>query len=808
MQKPTSSSRISFIGGTILSAAIFSAGLIPTLSAQTSTWVEQGPGPIINGQDVGLTNPTNPVSGAVNAIATVPGDPDTIYVGTVNGGVWKTTNATAAAPTWTPLTDTALPALSIRSLAVSPLDSQIIFAGTGSSSSFSSRGDAGFGVARSTDGGIKWTVEASKTFTGAAIVSVVPTSTKGVVLAATGTQPTAALRGLFRSTDEGKIFTQVHNTANSRLPDNNVSSVVADPTSIHRYYLAIPDTYTSFGFTGAGVWKSQDAGATWVRVSAGLVVTNSSAIRLSVSAADGSVFAMVLNNNGTLGGVFRSTNQGTSWTRMDTPANTIFPGNQAGDQGAIVAHPTLEGVVFIGGDYHPTTNGCTDFGGNILRGDANEVAGSQWVDVSCDGANGTAPHADSRAFAFDSTGTSVLHGNDGGLFKLTNPDSPATRAWVSINGDIRPSEMHNIAYDPLSHVLLSGNQDTGNSYQLAAGSLTWTDISEGDGAFVAVDADQTAHPGTSIRYVGYINLKSFNRHTFGINNVQTAVSALGLNIISGPGSGQTILDFDTTTLFTNPFVLNNINPSRMLIGTSSLYESSDRGDNFTNLGSLGASVSSMSYGGTLNGTSYPDVFYVGAGSKIYHRVHLANPPTVLNLYPGSNPVSLAMDPLDYTNIYVLDSNGSVWSSIDEGATWTDHTGDLRKKVDQPQTLEIYNPPSTKKNSQDKNAHLLVGGIGDVVTLDPFHTNAKNWTKVGRGLPHAFFYDLHYNAVCDVLVVGSLGRGAWTLDAPFQGGSTAECPPVVASANTGAAASALAAAATKRHSPAAKGPKDK
>ena len=49
-------------------------------------WVEQGPGPILNGQDEGLTN--NPVAGAINAI--VPISADIVFVGTVNGGVWKT----------------------------------------------------------------------------------------------------------------------------------------------------------------------------------------------------------------------------------------------------------------------------------------------------------------------------------------------------------------------------------------------------------------------------------------------------------------------------------------------------------------------------------------------------------------------------------------------------------------------------------------------------------------------------------------------------------------------------------------------
>src|SRR6516162_330670 len=146
-------------------------------------WVEQGPGPILNGQDEGLTN--NPVAGAINAI--VPISADIVFVGTVNGGVWKTSNATAATPTWTPLTDAQLPALSINSLAVSPVDSNTLFAGTGSTSSFSFNGSPGFGVARSTDGGATWTVVAAATFAGRRIASIVPTTLSGgnVVLAAT-----------------------------------------------------------------------------------------------------------------------------------------------------------------------------------------------------------------------------------------------------------------------------------------------------------------------------------------------------------------------------------------------------------------------------------------------------------------------------------------------------------------------------------------------------------------------------------------------------------------------------------------------
>src|SRR5580704_2531986 len=114
------------------SLALIAAGWIGLLAdieaIAAPAWLEQGPGPILDGLDV-------EDAGATNAIVADPNSADVVFVGTVNGGVWKTSNATAATPTWTPLTDTQLPALSIDSLAMSPVNPNTLFAGTGSTSS-------------------------------------------------------------------------------------------------------------------------------------------------------------------------------------------------------------------------------------------------------------------------------------------------------------------------------------------------------------------------------------------------------------------------------------------------------------------------------------------------------------------------------------------------------------------------------------------------------------------------------------------------------------------------------------------------
>src|SRR5579871_6218999 len=81
--------------------------LTVTFTPLPQTWVSEGPAPILDGQTAGLTSPANPVTGAVKAIAVTPNNPDIIFVATVNGGIWKTTNGTSGTPTWTPETDSA-----------------------------------------------------------------------------------------------------------------------------------------------------------------------------------------------------------------------------------------------------------------------------------------------------------------------------------------------------------------------------------------------------------------------------------------------------------------------------------------------------------------------------------------------------------------------------------------------------------------------------------------------------------------------------------------------------------------------------
>jgi hypothetical protein len=757
-------------------------GVTPASAAPA--WVEQGPGPIFNGANVqGLPGP-NPAAGAINAIVADPMTADIVFVGTVNGGVWKTSDATAATPTWAPLTDQQLPALSINSLAMSPVSPSTLFAGTGSTSSLSFRGSSGFGVARSTNFGATWIVLARPTFAGRRIDSIVPTQLSGgnVVLAATLFDG----GGVYRSTDNGVTFTRMSGNGTSGLPGAGVSKLVADPSNPNRFYAGVQASLG--GGAAAGVYRSDDGGVIWTSFSTGITsLATSYRILLSVhnDATANVVYAAVIVDNGVgvtprfrLSGVFRSTNQGVSWTSLGVPAPPILPGGQGNIHGALAADPTNANVVFISGDRQaspfPNATGCTSFSASVFR-----YTGTVWENVVCNGALGTSPHPDSRDMQFDADGN-LLQANDGGIYRLVNPNTTATRQWLPAVGNIRPTELHSVAFDPLSKVTFGGSQDNGTPYQLAPGGFLGNELFGGDGGVVAVDADQAAHPGTTLRYsssqfFGCCNaagIGNFNRTTWNAANTRIGGFPLvGLNIVAGPGAGQTLYQFDPNIQFFNPYVLNAIDPSRMLIGTENIYESMNRGDSLNNLGATGASIGGaancchpMAYGGRLNGVDHPDVFYVGAGATIYHRVSASI--IALSAYPGSTVRTIVMNPQNYRQVFVSDNQNQVWGSFDEGTSWVDLTANFLSLSSFIWTLEVFSPDATIRNTV-----LIAGGGDGIFQMRRPGAAGASWTAFSSGFPKALVQDLHYDYTNDVLVAGTLGRGSWTLSGFFRGDGT-------------------------------------
>jgi hypothetical protein len=735
------------------------------------TWIPQGPGPTFKGQTEGLTN--NPVSGAVKAIAADPDNANRVFIGTVNGGIWKTDNATAASPNWTPLTD-LYPSLSISSIAFDPLDAShnTLFAGIGEFSSDIGVGGPTLGVLRTTDGGAHWSILGQSAFGTETVTKVVPTAlSQGgheVVVVAT------SVNGIYRSADDGNTFTLI---SGSDLPSSEVTDLIADPRSSSGLFAALPNV---------GIYHSTDGGLHWMESDTGVTgLIGADNIKLAaMSGPTSTIVYAAVDHFGQLSGVFRSANGAGSWSPMDLPGTTenvkgvptffgIHPGKQGDIHLSLAADPTNPNIVYIGGDRQPgggnkeptfpNASGANDFSGRHFIGNASQPAGSQWSAMEDNGANGTAPHADSRALVFDAFGN-LLDGDDGGIYRLSNP-AGSSRTWASAIGDLTATEFVSMAFDPLNNIIFGGAQDTGSPEQGTAGTFgSWNEINEGDGGVAASDSVVAGGgPGQTIRYTTsqFLGLgASFHRRTFDNSNDLVSDTNLAKNglVVTGSG-GQTIYQYDQSNGFSNlefvnPYVTNSVAFGRLLIGTSDkVFESTDEGDTVADVGTLGL-VSALAYGGTSAGVANPDVAYVGANGGLYMRILAGHSFDKLTAYSGSTVKAIVLDPTDWHIAYVIDPT-HVFKTMDAGATWEDLTGDLAKQTSDFKSLLLF--------QDGQNFALLVGAQGGLYrTLNDFGSNTT-WTQFGANLPNTGVESIHYDAGSDSLIVATHGRGVWRLN---------------------------------------------
>ena len=187
--------RLSLLGRLAL-LALPLAALPSPAAAQTSATTAQYPADLLGGlqwRDVGPMR-----GGRSYAVAGNAGQPDTFYMGSVGGGVWKTVNA---GRTWFPIGDTGIPIGSIGAIAVAPSDSNVVYVGTGEPD-IRSQHSYGIGVFKSTDAGKTWRSIGLEDSRQIGRIVVDPTDPNRVYVAALGhvydANPT---RGVYRSVD-------------------------------------------------------------------------------------------------------------------------------------------------------------------------------------------------------------------------------------------------------------------------------------------------------------------------------------------------------------------------------------------------------------------------------------------------------------------------------------------------------------------------------------------------------------------------------------------------------------------------------
>ena len=260
--------------------------------------------------------------------------PHTFYAAAVNGGVWKTNDA---GRTWTPIFD-GQPTGSIGSIVVAPSDPNIIYVGSGEGLH---RPDlsTGDGVYKSMDAGRAWTRLGLNDAQQIPRIDVDPRNPDRLFVAALGHPygPNEE-RGIFRSLDGGKTFQRI------LYKDENTggNDVDIDPVDPDIVYATLweerqgPWENAVWAGTNGGIFKSTDGGTRWEPLTNGLPHVIQA--NLAISPADHRrLYAAVASADqpgasGSRGstGVFRSDDAGQTWTRItaDTrPAGRIGGGD-------------------------------------------------------------------------------------------------------------------------------------------------------------------------------------------------------------------------------------------------------------------------------------------------------------------------------------------------------------------------------------------------------------------------------------------------------------------------------------------------
>ncbi|HWG52016.1 MAG TPA: glycosyl hydrolase, partial [Gemmatimonadaceae bacterium] len=204
-----------------------------------------------------------PEGNRTDAIAGVPGDPNTYYAGAASGGVWKSTDGGAH---WKAIFDDQ-PVQSIGAIAVAPGDPDVVYVGTGEPY-IRSHISVGWGMFRSTDAGRTWSRIGLENTGRISRIAIDPRDPDRVYVAALGTaygpQPD---RGVFRTTDGGKTWEKVLFVNDS----TGAVDVILDPGNPRTLYattwqIEIHTWGRESGGKGSGIWKSTDGGTTWKRL--------------------------------------------------------------------------------------------------------------------------------------------------------------------------------------------------------------------------------------------------------------------------------------------------------------------------------------------------------------------------------------------------------------------------------------------------------------------------------------------------------------------------------------------------------------
>jgi photosystem II stability/assembly factor-like uncharacterized protein len=271
------------------------------------------PPELVNGLKWRLIGPFR--GGRVVAVAGVPGDSTTFYFGSVNGGIWKTTDAGVV---WAPIFD-GQPVASIGALAAASSDPKTIYAGTGESDI---REDlsTGIGVYKSTDGGATWNPIGLEDTRQISRIVIDPHDANIVYVGALGhAYGPNDQRGVYKTVDGGGHWARVLDLG-SEIGVSDLAMASAAPQLLFAgaWHVRRPpwSSYAPTDEAGSGLYRSQDAGKTWSRLDGkGLPEGDWGRVGVDVSPDGKRVFALieVKKSEAKKSGLYRSDDGGNTW---------------------------------------------------------------------------------------------------------------------------------------------------------------------------------------------------------------------------------------------------------------------------------------------------------------------------------------------------------------------------------------------------------------------------------------------------------------------------------------------------------------
>jgi photosystem II stability/assembly factor-like uncharacterized protein len=254
--------------------------------------------------------------GRSNTATGVIGNPKTYYMGTTGGGVWKTDNMGVS---WRNISDGFFKTGTVGAIAVAPSDPNVVYVGMGEHAVRGVMTHSGDGVYRSTDAGKTWKKMGLDDTRHISRIVVHPKNPDVVLVAAQGTlYAPSAERGIFKSTDGGATWKKVL-FVDQRTGAAELSMDATNPRILYAAmweHGRLPWKVVSGG-PGSGLYKSTDAGDTWVKMTDGLPEKmGKMAIAVSPSNPE-KVYALIESESeGEDRGLYVSTNAGKSWSRV------------------------------------------------------------------------------------------------------------------------------------------------------------------------------------------------------------------------------------------------------------------------------------------------------------------------------------------------------------------------------------------------------------------------------------------------------------------------------------------------------------